>query len=206
MRLIKKIGLSLLLFGFYGTLSYGLSPVPPQSGACSFQPRPATGKTVCKKGIKKVTYKITTQNLNMTYQHDLRMNQQNRQARSDEVGSGIDLPVRPAGYCHQEGFTINFCKLYEHKGSTTGDSVNPSTRLLTSHYDKWDRTVCYGEGGSTSTGIGRTQSNKCKDVLAVEIAKKKKRGWKCKYSDLVQPPAPIPVPPAIPNSPSTGSR
>lgn len=190
MNYISKIGLSLLLFGFYGAYSYGLSPVSPQPGACSFQPHPTQGETVCKKGKKKVTYKIEKQHLNMTYPvYEARTNQ-----HANPVSGGGDSISGPIGigpeYCYQEGFTVDFCSLYKYKGTQPLQSNHPigPKKLLVSHYDKWDRTVCYSSSGQTQTNVGMVKATKCKQALTAEVAKKKKRGWKCKYRDYMLPP------------------
>ncbi|MCZ0931676.1 MAG: hypothetical protein OXJ52_00770 [Oligoflexia bacterium] len=107
--------------------------------------------------------------------------------------------------CYNSGFHISFCKLYAQASEDHSSYFGPNAvigrarakELLFSYYDKLTMRVCWSQTGdhreSRQTGqegskkVDRKNNHKkidpCTDALKLEMAKKQKQGWKCKYTN-----------------------
>ena len=92
--------------------------------------------------------------------------------------------------CYQEGFTIDFCEVDEYFTPVCPPgricaALAGGMRVIFSHYDKRNRTVCWDGGRS----IAPWKKDECQKALETKIAKNKKQGWKCKSKTFVYPAA-----------------
>ena len=199
---------------------------PKQSGSCTSDPKPIKERAECvkKAGGKKIfkSFYIKRESLNMDYKTDSSISgdsftsstissiKSSSRKSSKKPLKDITEPVGTKG-CYSDGFFIDFCELYETESTETrnkdGYSVgSASEKLVMSHYEKVERSVCWDSSKSKSRIKPKPKGDACEIALKREVAKLK--GYSCKHGP---PLPPIEQPPAgtigiIKSKSSTGQR